>query len=169
MDDNGNEPRVFGEGEHRANLKGALEHLHRVLGEVEDAGRKLKNQNFADLIGAARGRIAMAREHPDLVRVDEQLHADNRGAEFNPDKPFPPEENSALNPFDPGRMLQHQEAGRRADVADAPGTRRPGDPELDFQRQNPGFRHPDNVELNPDGTLKTAPNALGQTDDREKK
>lgn len=46
----------------------------------------------------------------------------------------------------------------------------PGDPEFRPENNNPGFRNPNDVELNADGTLKSAPNSLGTAnDDRDKK
>lgn len=70
-------------------FKPSIEHLHRSLGELEDAARKLPNQNAADLIKSARGRIAQFMEHPDLDAVGEQLKADlHEGQEkmpFDPD------------------------------------------------------------------------------------
>lgn len=52
----------------------AIEGVSRKLSELEDAARKLSNQNFADLIKGARGRLAQAVQHPDLIAVAEVLH-----------------------------------------------------------------------------------------------
>lgn len=52
--------------------------MHSHLGELEDAARKLPNQNAADLIKAARGRLAQLAEHPDIEKVGDQLREDAR-------------------------------------------------------------------------------------------
>lgn len=54
-------------------LKDALAEIKQRLVELEEAARKLPNQNFADLIKSARGRLAQALEHPDLEKVEQQL------------------------------------------------------------------------------------------------
>lgn len=46
-------------------MKTALSHVHRALGELAGVAEKLKNQNFADQIKAAAGKVQMALEHPD--------------------------------------------------------------------------------------------------------
>lgn len=83
MDDKSNELK-----EHSALARG-LAHLHESLGEVETAASKLKNQNFADLIKAARGRLSQAMEHADLPEVDKILSADPRANEHKAGAPFP--------------------------------------------------------------------------------
>lgn len=50
--------------------------LHSHLGELENAARKLPNQNAADIIKAARGRFAQLAEHPDIEKVGDQLRED---------------------------------------------------------------------------------------------
>lgn len=57
-------------------LKNALDSLMERLAELEVAARKLPNQNFADLIKGAHGRLSQASEHPDIEKVGEQLKAD---------------------------------------------------------------------------------------------
>lgn len=70
-------------------LKPQIAALHHHLGELEGAARKLPNQNAADLIKAARGRLAQFMEHPDIEAVGEQLKTDlHDGQEklpFDPD------------------------------------------------------------------------------------
>lgn len=57
-------------------LKEQLAHLQERLAELESAARKLPNQNFADLIKSAHGRLAQAADHPDLDAVGAQLETD---------------------------------------------------------------------------------------------
>lgn len=57
-------------------FKASIEQLHASLGGLEDAARKLPNQNAADLVKAARGRVAQLIDHPDLDAVGEQLKTD---------------------------------------------------------------------------------------------
>lgn len=68
-------------------FKSALSHVHEQLGELETSARKLENQNFADLIKHARGRLSQALEHPDLEAAGEQLDTDMR-ADKGPEFPF---------------------------------------------------------------------------------
>ena len=57
----------------------SLHQMRDALGELEASARKLKNQNFADLIAKAKGALHQASEHPDLPRVHAQMEADERG------------------------------------------------------------------------------------------
>lgn len=73
-------------------FKASIEQLHRSLGELEDAARKLPNQNAADLIKSARGRIAQLVEHPDLEAVGEHVKAAAYGHHDGQEKlPFDPD------------------------------------------------------------------------------
>ena len=82
-------------------LKMALDAFHHQLGELETAARKLENQNFADIIKSARGRLSQAAEHHDVEAVGEQLRKDMHGDQEP--LPFP---SGAANPgkpsFNPG-------------------------------------------------------------------
>lgn len=83
-------------------LKDGLTALHDHLGELETAARKLPNQNFADIIKSARGRLHQASEHPDIEAAGEQFKADHEDKNqerfpFDPD----PQAGSAGKPYDP--------------------------------------------------------------------
>lgn len=65
-------------------MKQALSHMMERLAELETSARKLPNQNFADLIKSARGRLSQASEHPDLEKVGEQLRSDIDGQDQFP-------------------------------------------------------------------------------------
>lgn len=71
-------------------LKQGLAGLQAHLAELEASARKLPNQNFADLIKAAGGRLAQASEHPDLEAVGEQLRADLHGNQEQEELKFSP-------------------------------------------------------------------------------
>lgn len=157
-------------------LKDGLSKVIDTLKDIEAEARKLTNKNLADVIASGRLRLEQATEHPD---VDMQPGDEQHGLPSEPAAP-------AFN--DPGAALQAEEAARRAafetSTAPFPGTVQasendpdavkandpnalhPGDPAVSFQDQNPDFKHPDNVNLNTDGTLKTAPNTLGTSDDK---
>lgn len=51
-------------------MKSVLCEIRDKLAELEDAARKLQNQNLADIIHGARVRAEQASEHPDLERVE---------------------------------------------------------------------------------------------------
>lgn len=68
-------------------LKQLLGHLLERLAELEAAARKLSNQNFADLVKGAHGKLTQASEHPDLEAVGEKLKADI-DAKDGPQFPF---------------------------------------------------------------------------------
>lgn len=52
-----------------SDLKSNLENVLEYLKEAETEARKLANQNLADTIALARGRLKQASEHPDLELV----------------------------------------------------------------------------------------------------
>jgi hypothetical protein len=52
-----------------------LHQLHASLTHLEEVTRKLANQNFADIVKSARGKVQQLTEHPDLDKVVE-LHGD---------------------------------------------------------------------------------------------
>jgi hypothetical protein len=54
-------------------LKTDLEHTIANLTGLEDAARTLKNQNFADIVLSARGRLSQLTEHPDIDTVQRHL------------------------------------------------------------------------------------------------
>ncbi len=56
-------------------LKDALSHIGAQLGELETAARTLTNQNLADVIASARGKLAQAAEHPDIEHAQTALMA----------------------------------------------------------------------------------------------
>lgn len=65
-------------------IKDALERMHGQLGEFEDALRGLKNQNLADIVGSAKGKIAQAMQHADAE------HDISTIAPKSPELPFDP-------------------------------------------------------------------------------
>lgn len=67
MDDKAQETE---KGEH---LKRSLEDVKNHLGGLETAARKLENQNFADIIKHATGRLSQAQEHADIGLVEDKL------------------------------------------------------------------------------------------------
>jgi len=54
-------------------LKTDLEQTVAKLTELETAARTLKNQNFADIVLSARGRLSQLTEHPDIDTVQRHL------------------------------------------------------------------------------------------------
>lgn len=103
-------------------LKQALSHIQAHLAELETAARKLPNQNFADLIKAAGGRLAQASEHPDLEAVGEQLRADLHGNQEQEELKFPApgvgSDGLPLKPNHPDDMADWQ---KPFDPTDKPG------------------------------------------------
>jgi hypothetical protein len=66
--------------------------LQRTLDELkvlEERARKLKNQNIADVIAAAYGRLKQLGDHPDLDRLDDKPAS---AGEFDPKAPTTKEE-----------------------------------------------------------------------------
>lgn len=63
-------------------LKNGLHVLHEHLGELEDAARGLENQNFADILKNARGKLQQLTEHADLEAVSEKLRTKCDGGPF---------------------------------------------------------------------------------------
>lgn len=151
------------------------------LEELVNRAQRLTNQNLADVAKMALGRVRQLADHPDLDRVHDDAN----------DAP-PPNKAEAIErmrvegdknpedaakkkwphlfeplPFDPNatnRTDVGQEANRGQPNADKPkDTFRPGDPK--FDPANPNFQNPNNANLNPDGTLRQAPNAVGAQPD----
>jgi len=55
-------------------MKKELENMHDALRELEGHARKLPNQNFADVVESARGKVKQLVEHPDLDAVSKEAH-----------------------------------------------------------------------------------------------
>ncbi len=55
------------------------------LKDMEDRARKLKNQNLADVIASAHGKVRQISEHPDVGLLDEKP-----AGEFDPKAAFDP-------------------------------------------------------------------------------
>jgi hypothetical protein len=78
-------------------FKSALEQLHDRAKDLEDGARGLENQNLADIIGAARKRIAQAIEHPDADVVG-KAHQDAPLPFFGGSNQANPEPNPSYQP-----------------------------------------------------------------------
>lgn len=52
-------------------LKNSLTDMHTHLAGLEAEARKLQNQNLADVVKSAMGKVQQLSEHPDLERVTE--------------------------------------------------------------------------------------------------
>jgi hypothetical protein len=129
------------------------------LARLEEKARKLPNHNIADIIKAAHSRVVQASQHPDTDMLAAQIERDER------DHKEAPARNDGQKPF--VFAEGHTDANQPA-VQQPANALHPGDTAFDFQNANPDFENPENVDLNKDGTLKTAPNVLGTSDDRDK-
>lgn len=136
------------------NLKNDLSELLRKLEGVEAQARKLRNQNCADVAKSAAAKIRQLSDHPDLHLVQDEMGG-RKDQTLNPDGS--PRANFRDAPF-PGAEIGGPDRGK-------PDTHVPGEPQ--FDRPNENFQQPNAVDLNADGTLKQAPNSLGQSDVRE--
>lgn len=58
-------------------LKDGLGRMHSALSEVEEAARKLQNQNFADIVQMAKRRVEQLVEHPDVDLVHKELEGEH--------------------------------------------------------------------------------------------
>lgn len=148
-------------------LKSELSGIFNKLKGMEERARKLKNQNLADIIASAKGRVQQLRDHPDT-----ELIADRKDP--------PPDGKVYTAPETKEEAIDRM---RKDGDADPEGTAEmnwphlfspkpsryepfnPGDPR--FNQANPNFRNPDDVRLNPDGTmqLRQAPNSIGAKPD----
>lgn len=54
-------------------LKEELGKMLDALHGLEDGARKLQNQNFADIVRSAAGRVHQLTQHPDLDRVQHEV------------------------------------------------------------------------------------------------
>ena len=88
------------------NLRTGLERMRDALHELENAARKLQNQNFADIVKSASGRVHQLTQHPDLDKVHDHLEPERAG-------PFP---GSGEAEHDEAREVQRRE---QADGAQA--------------------------------------------------
>lgn len=157
-----------------SNFKEGLRDVQdRLAGLVENAGQ-LSNQNLADQLRAASGKLSQAAEHPDVDNV-------GRDHERSPAvDPLNSGGNMQFAAGDPGAKLQAEETDRRAAFdaaaipAPFPGTtpaadvRHPGEPQFDALAVGAEAANPHDVDLNEDGTLKRAPGVLGTSDNRDK-
>ena len=71
-----------------SNLKSNLDRVFNELKGLEERARKLKNQNLADVVASARGRVRQISEHPDLELLDEKK--DEPAGAFDPKTAFDP-------------------------------------------------------------------------------
>lgn len=132
-------------------LKSRLGDFEKALEELEASARKLRNQNFADIVKSAKARVQQLQDHPDLHLAQKEMSGPEQ---------FPPVGGEPMpfrEPF-PGSEIGGPDRGK-------PDTHVPGEPQ--FDRPNQNFQQPDAVDLNADGTLKQAPNSFGQSDVRE--
>ena len=141
--------------------------MHARLTEFADAAGRLTNKNISDIARSAAGKVKQLIEHHDRDLAAGSLH------DHLEEKDIAEREKAAA-----ARAANEDAQARGVPVMGDPrapqpvpqfphdDTKRPGDPT--FQQRNADFRDPHNVDLNPhDGTLRTAPNALGRTDKRE--
>jgi len=54
-------------------LRRHLEDMHTALKELESHARKLPNQNFADIVKSAHGKVHQLVHHPDIDVVHKQI------------------------------------------------------------------------------------------------
>lgn len=102
-------------------LKNGLANVHDRLGELETRARKLQNQNFADIVAGAKGRVQQLMEHPDLENVADDVQQE--GTPFDPTagKPAPdftPKYDPAVRSV-PAADLPNHFSG--SDLSHAPG------------------------------------------------
>lgn len=139
------------------------------LEELENRARRLTNQNLADVVKSASGRLRQLADHPDLHMVADKPADDvpattaeavqrmRVAGEKDPEgaaKAKWPQLFGQPLPFNPN-----------AGDTQKSDTFKPGDPK--FNPANPDFKNPDNVNLNPDGTApaRQAPNSIGAQPD----
>lgn len=67
-------------------LKEQLKGFAARLEELESHARKLTNQNFADIVASAKGRVLQLTQHPDV----EAVHAQMSGGEGTQQPNFDP-------------------------------------------------------------------------------
>jgi hypothetical protein len=143
-------------------LKSYFNQIMERLSALEVSARRLPNQHLADLIKASHGRLTSAASHPDVDLLALQIDRDHRDGVHNTADKFPGNQ-------DGGKPSPGPFPGTDANTgSDNKKTFHPGDPKFDQANRNPNFQDPNNVDLNPDGTLKTAPNAFSHADDRSK-
>lgn len=137
-------------------LKADFGSMLEKLAALEVSARRLPNHHLADLLKASHGRLVSAASHPDTDLLALQIDRDHRDGVHNDADKFPANQTGEQKPF-PG--TDGQKAGG--------GVFHPGDPKFDQANRNPNFQDPHNVDLNADGTLKTAPNAFSREDNRD--
>lgn len=143
------------------NLKATLNDVIGHLDGLVTAADGIENKHLRDLLADGRGRLKDAAGHPDAERVGKK--------EEEPVKEYPPVFDTKPtpgpmepSPATPAPFMPHAEGAQPDD-----GVKHPGDPEFQPENMNSGFTKPDDVDLNPDGTLQHAPNAFGRSDVRK--
>lgn len=168
-------------------IKRGLQSTFDSLKELEARARKLQNQNLADIAASAHGRVRQLMDHPDTELVGSDTkdrprpvdnttyidHAPGGVREAMPFDPkagapdykatFPPQGVHTVygtpDGAAPGSEIGGPDRGKD-------GVHVPGEPR--FDQPNKNFQQPNAVDLNPDGTLRQAPNSVGaQPDVRE--
>lgn len=139
-----------------AELKTELQRTFDNLKALEERARKLVNQNLADIAASAHGKIKQLIDHPDTELVADTHKDQSVNPDGTPNAGFA---NDAKRPFRSGTEIGGPDRGK-------PDVHVPGEPRFDPQNQN--FRQPNAVDLNPDGTLRQAPNDFGARPDVRK-
>lgn len=160
-----------------SDLKAELKELGDKMHELGMRADKLRNKHLRDVIGAGLGRFKDALSHPDMEAANDEDAAREKeksqrereaeaAAQGDKGLPFP------VMAYNANGTAWKEGDGEKFDVDGKPlpaedkKTFHPGDPKFDQANRNPDFKNPHNVDLNPDGTLKTAPNAFSRADDR---
>lgn len=165
-------------------FKDAVTEAKSRMEELANGADKLDNKNLRDILLLGVARFDQALLHPDIDRVD--ANEDQRNTQFRDDANLNSGGNALFAAGDPGASLQNEEAMRRVAFGASkpmvaggdpfnpgdtpfpgadPAAKHPDDPV--FIKPNADFKDPDAVNLNADGTLKTAPNTAGASDNRD--
>lgn len=143
-----------------SDLRNRLADIAQHLEELEASARKLRNQNFADIVASAKGRVKQLSDHPDLELVNKE--AGGEKLPFNPKAgadTYNPDPNGIDGLTKPGSEVGGPDRGK-------PDTYVPGAPR--FDQPNANFSQPNAVDLNADGTVRQAPNSIGAQPDVRK-
>lgn len=104
-------------------MKKGLVNTQAELAKIEEAARKLQNQNYADIVASARRRITQMLEHHDLDAVHAEMEGDGDKDQERPkfDPAVGGRTDRTLDVDHPNYHHAVQDSDRNADSSFRPG------------------------------------------------
>ena len=90
-------------------MKNAILEMRDKLAGLETEARKLQNQNFADIVASAKGKLHQLTEHPDLDLIGKDTEAQREVRARQEEMPFDPKASETSRHTLPGSDFPDQQ------------------------------------------------------------